>query len=62
MSKNDYSQLRQALNAVKELISYLEMRRDNLNIQTGLIRDKIKVECGSRGEKWYYDLMERAQK
>lgn len=62
VSKSDYSQLSQALNAVKELISYLEMRRDNLNIQTGLIRDKIKVECGSRGEKWYYDLMERAQK
>ena len=62
VSKSDYSQLSQALNAVKELISYLEMRRDNLNIQTGLIRDKIKVECGSRGEKWYYELMERAKK
>ena len=62
VSRNDYSQLSQALKAVKELIPYLELRRDNLNIQTGKIRDKIKIECGSRGEKWYYDLMERAKK
>lgn len=32
------------------------------NKQTAVIREKIKNECGERGQRWYLELMERAGK
>ena len=45
-----------------DLTEYLGKRRDLLNKQTAVIREKIKNECGERGQRWHLELMERAGK
>lgn len=62
VDKSTYDQLVALRSNMYEVTDYLGKRRDMLNKQTGTIRDKIKNECGERGQRWYRDLMERAGK
>lgn len=62
VDKPTYDQLVTLRSNMYDVTNYLGKRRDMLNRQTGIIRDKIKNECGERGQRWYRDLMERAGK
>lgn len=62
VDKSTYDQLVALRNNMYDVTDYLGKRRDMLNKQTGTIRDKIKNECGERGQRWYQDLMGRAGK
>ncbi len=59
VSKEEYTQIVQIKDTMKSVISILTLRRDELNQQTGVLRDKIRDECGSGGAAWYQKLMER---
>ncbi len=62
VDKNTYEQLVSLRNTTGDICNLLKQRRDRLNQQTGIIRDKIRDECGQRGRDWYNRLMERAGK
>ena len=62
VDKNTYNQLISLRNTMGDICNILRQRRDQLNQQTAIIRDKIKAECGERGLIWYNNLMERAGK
>ncbi|MEY8330827.1 hypothetical protein AALB81_16140 [Lachnospiraceae bacterium 48-33] len=62
VDKNTYDQLISLRNTIGDICNLLKQRRDRLNQQTGIIRDKIRAECGQRGKEWYNRLMERAGK
>ncbi len=62
VDKNTYDQLISLRNTTGDICNLLKQRRDRLNQQTGIIRDKIRDECGQRGRDWYSRLMERAGK
>lgn len=62
VDKSTYSQLIALRSNMYDLTDFLAKRRDTLNKQTATIRDKIKNECGERGQRWYSELMERAGK
>lgn len=57
VSKEDYNQIVRIKDSIKGLIAFLEKRRDELNKQTGILRDKIRDECGTGGRKWYDKIM-----
>lgn len=62
VDKNTYDQLISLRNTTGDICNLLKQRRDRLNQQTGIIRDKIRDECGQRGKDWYTRLRERAGK
>ena len=62
VDKASYDQLIALRSSMYDLTEYLGKRRDLLNKQTAVIREKIKNECGERGQRWYLELMERAGK
>lgn len=62
LSKADFDALVAIRNRIGKVHTILTSRRDMLNKQSGLIRDKINAECGERGQRWYADLMARAGK
>lgn len=62
VDKNTYDQLISLRNTTGDICNLLKQRRDRLNQQTGIIRDKIRDECGQRGRDWYNRLMERSGK
>jgi len=62
VDKNTYDQLISLCNTTGDICNFLKQRRDRLNQQTGIIRDKIRDECGQPGRDWYARLMERAGK
>ncbi len=59
VSKEDYNQIVRIKDSIKALIAFLSERVSSLNVQTGILRDKIRDECGTGGRKWYDSLMER---
>ncbi len=62
VDKASYDQLIALRGSMYNLTEYLGKRRDLLNKQTAVIREKIRNECGDRGQRWYQELMERAGK
>ena len=62
VDKATYDQLVSLRNTTGDICNLLKQRRDQLNIQTGLIRDKIRDECGKRGKDWYDKLMAKVGK
>lgn len=62
VDKASYDQLIALRSSMYNLTEYLGKRRDLLNKQTAVIREKIRNECGDRGQRWYQELMERAGK
>lgn len=62
VDRTTYDQLIALRSTMYDLVDYLGKRRDMLNIQTATIRDKIRNECGERGQRWYNELMQRAGK
>lgn len=62
VDKASYDQLIALRSSMYNLTEYLGKRRDLLNKQTAVIREKIRNECGNRGQRWYQELMERAGK
>lgn len=62
VDKAYYDQLIALRGSMYNLTEYLGKRRDLLNKQTAVIREKIRNECGDRGQRWYQELMERAGK
>lgn len=62
VDKASYDQLIVLRSSMYNLTEYLGKRRDLLNKQTAVIREKIRNECGDRGQRWYQELMERAGK
>lgn len=62
VDKDTYDQLVSLRNTVGDICTLLKQRRDRLNQQTGIIRDKIRDECGQRGMDWYTRLIERSRK
>ena len=62
VDKSTYNQLISLRNTTGDICNLLKQRRDRLNQQTGIIRDKIRDECGQRGKDWYARLKERAGK
>ncbi len=61
VDKATYDQLISLRGNMYDVTEYLKNRRDMLNRQTATIRDKIRDECGERGQRWYRELMERAR-
>ncbi len=55
-----YHQLVSLRNTLGDLCCLLAKRVEQLNHQTGVLRDKILAECGARGTAWYQRLMERS--
>ena len=62
VDKASYDQLLSLRSSMYTLTEYLGKRRDLLNKQTAVIREKIGNECGDRGQRWSRELMERAGK
>lgn len=62
VSSEDYNQIVRIKDSIKALIAFLEKRRDGLNAQTAVLRDKIRDECGIGGRKWYDSLKERSSR
>ncbi|WP_314874831.1 hypothetical protein [Stomatobaculum longum] len=62
VDRSTYDQLIALRTTMYDLVDYLGKRRDMLNMQTATIRDKIRNECGERGQRWYNELMQRAGK
>ena len=62
VDKASYDHLTALRSSMYDLTEYLGKRRDLLNKQTAVIREKIKNECGERGQRWYLELMERTGK
>lgn len=60
VSREEYQQIIQIKDVMKNILAFLRSRRDSLNAQTGIIRDKIRDECGQRGNVWYQNLMNRS--
>lgn len=49
-------------NKTGDIIALLGKRTDQLNHQTGMLRDKIRNECGERGKIWYNGIIARSGK
>ena len=59
--KNQYNQIIQIKDLMKNTRNLLAERSKRLAIQTGIIRDKIGRECGERGHEWWLKRKENAK-
>ena len=57
VSREDFDQLKALRNSMNTIRKFLCDRRDALNRQTAVIRDKIGRECGEKGKMWYAEIM-----
>lgn len=59
VDKESFNQLIQLRNTMGSICALLKERVDTLNRQTKVLKDKIRNECGQRGQAWYDRLEER---
>ena len=59
--KNQYDQIIQIKDLMKNTRNLLAERSKRLATQTGIIRDKIGRECGERGHEWWLKRKENAK-
>ena len=61
VSEEDYSKIIEIKNVMKTIIPFLYKRCDELNLQTRVLKLKIRDECGNGGREWYERLESRAK-